>query len=302
MISVLIPIYNFDIRPLVAELYEELTEMGIDFEIRCYDDASYFDFKMINQRVAAYPHVIYKELEDNIGRSKIRNLLASEAAYENLLFLDCDSQCAETNFIQTYLSYRDENAVICGGRKYATEPPADVNLMLHWKYGVEKESIDLATRAKKPYKSFMSNSFMIPKKLFNDIKFNEEITGYGHEDTIFGLDLKARKIPIIHIDNPISHLGLKTAHHFLESAHHAVKNLAKLYRQNKVDSSIKLVKAYKTICLLGLKNKIRKKLDRDRNFFINQLHTSHPDLKKLDKLKLLWLIEEVEKVGLEIKN
>ncbi len=294
MLSVLIPIYNFDIRPLVAELYEELSEMAIDFEIRCYDDGSYFDFKMHNQRVAAYPYVVYKELDENIGRSKIRNLLGAEAAYDYLLFMDCDSQCSETNFIQNYLSQRDENSVVCGGRKYGEEAPADNNLILHWKYGIEKESMDTETRAKKPYKSFMSNSFLIPKKIFNEIKFNEEIVGYGHEDTMFGIDLKERKILIKHIDNPISHLGLKTAHHFLESTHHAVKNLAKLYKDGKVDNSIKLVKAYRTVYLLGLRNKIRKKLDRERNFFVNQLHSPHPDLKKLDKLKLLWFIEEVD--------
>ncbi len=300
MISVLIPIYNFDIRPLVAELYEELTELNVPFEIRCYDDGSYFDFKMNNQRVAAYPYVVYQELPENIGRSKIRNQLGRDAQHPYLLFLDCDSQCAKTNFIQTYLNHKEENTVLCGGTSYAAETPHNVNLILHWAYGVQREMTPLQKRVKKPYKSFKSNNFFIPKSVFLSILFDESIIGYGHEDTLFGVELKSRNIKVVQIDNPVHHLGLKSTHHFLESAHHAVQSLATLMTQGKIDSSVKLVKAYKSLTMLGLKHQVKKRLVRKRNYYINQLHSNHPDLKKLDKLKLLWLMEELE--NKEAKN
>lgn len=294
MLSILIPIYNFDVRLLVAELYEQMNEMHVDFEIRCYDDGSYFDFRMNNQRIAAYPNVIYRELPENVGRSKIRNKLAAEAKYEYILFLDCDSQCGSTTFVKKYLDAKDPQTVVCGGRRYNEERPTDPQLILHWKYGIERETIQIESLVKKPYRNFMSNSFLIPKSIFEEIKFDESLTGYGHEDTLFGIDLKKKHVPVKYIHNPIYHLGLKSTHHFLESAHEAVKNLAYLIKSGKVDKNISLFKAWRTVSFLGLQNKIFKKLDKNRNYYVNQLYSSEPELKNLDKLKLLWLMEEMK--------
>lgn len=295
MLSVLIPIYNFDVRLLVSELYDQLEELKIPFEIRCYDDGSYFDFRMNNQRIAAYPNVTYRELPENIGRSKIRNKLASEAQYEYLLFLDCDGMCGENPLIRKYLEQLGPNRVLCGGRLYAKEIPSNSNLILHWKYGSEREVISFQKRAKKPYKGFQSNNFLIAKALFESIKFDENITGYGHEDTLFGQALKARGVEILHMDNPVLHMGLKTTHHFLESTQQAIHNLAYMIRNGLADKSISLYRAYRTIAILRLEAKFYRKFDRNRNYYLNQLYSTEPDLKKLDKLKLLWLMEEMKK-------
>ncbi len=126
-----------------------------------------------------------------------------------------------------------------------------------------------------------------------EIKFDETLVGYGHEDTLFGLMLKDKHVPIVQINNPIYHLGLKSTHHFLESAHEAVKNLAMLIRTGKVDRNINLYKAYRAIKMIGLEKRLYKKLDKRRNYYLNQLYSSEPELKKLDKLKLLWLMEEM---------
>lgn len=291
MLSILIPIYNFDVRILVAELYEQLSELEIEFEIRCYDDGSYFDFRMNNQRIAAYPNVLYRELPENIGRSKIRNQLASQAKYENLIFLDCDSLCGKGDFVKKYLDLNDGKTVMCGGTRYAEELPKDQHLILHWKYGRERETLPLEGRQHRPYKSFKSNNFFIPRNIFETVRFNEDLVKYGHEDTLFGQELKQNKIPVIQLDNSVLHLGLKGTHHFIESTRHAVENLAYLIKNNLADKDISLYKAYKTISFLRLEKKVFKKLDKNRNYYLNQLYSTEPELKKLDKLKLLWLIE-----------
>jgi glycosyltransferase involved in cell wall biosynthesis len=40
MLSILIPIYNYNAYPLVKELHSQCLEATIDFEIFCIDDAS----------------------------------------------------------------------------------------------------------------------------------------------------------------------------------------------------------------------------------------------------------------------
>ena len=40
MLSILIPVYNYNVVPLVLELHKQCLECEIDFEILCQDDAS----------------------------------------------------------------------------------------------------------------------------------------------------------------------------------------------------------------------------------------------------------------------
>ena len=51
---------------------------------------------------------------------------------------------------------------------------------------------------------------MILRETFLKHPFDETITHYGHEDTLFGLVLKKEGIKILHIDNPLMNCGLDT--------------------------------------------------------------------------------------------
>ena len=44
---------------------------------------------------------------------------------------------------------------------------------------------------------------MISKTCFEQISFNEDLQGYGHEDTLFGYELDKKNIQIHHLDNPV---------------------------------------------------------------------------------------------------
>lgn len=91
MLSILIPVYNYDVRSLVGDLAKQCLEASIPFEILCYDDHSQEEFDRINQKVIQLEGVTYFRLAKNVGRSMIRNHLAQVARYDHLLFLDCDS-------------------------------------------------------------------------------------------------------------------------------------------------------------------------------------------------------------------
>ena len=65
-------------------------------------------------------------------------------------------------------------------------------------------------RALHPYKVFRTFNFMILRETFLKHPFDETITHYGHEDTLFGLVLKKERIKILHIDNPLMNCGLDT--------------------------------------------------------------------------------------------
>ena len=251
MLSICIPVYNFDVENLVEDLINEASKLKIEYEILMIDDKSENLFKEKNSKLSKHKFVNYIELEENAGRSIIRNMLAKTAKFDLLIFMDCDSKIVSKNYLFNYLQNHKKNSVVFGGRTYEKKAPKD-NSFFRWKYGIKSECKDALERQKKPYSSFMTNNFMIDKNiLINTIKFNENLKGYGHEDTLFGLELEENKIPIIHIDNPLSHIGLEGKTEFinktekgLENLHFIMKN--KLVEESLLMENIKLLKAFKT--------------------------------------------------------
>jgi Predicted glycosyltransferases len=232
MISVLIPVYQRVVVDLVGNLLSQLRTCDIPFEIVLVDDGSEMSIREANRVLQQLPQVRYVELEKNVGRSAIRNILANEAVYDQLLFLDCDVALPDDLFIERYINVASKKHVTVGGIKYRDEVPFDKSMYLRWKYGHKREAISLKMRREKPYASFMTANFCISRTLFLKIKFSNSIIGYGHEDTLFGFELAKLRIPILHIDNPVFHDGLESALDFLAKSDEAVRNLFRLYRSN----------------------------------------------------------------------
>jgi glycosyltransferase involved in cell wall biosynthesis len=222
MLSILIPIYNQDITQLVQILHQQATQVDVPFEIRAYDDGSTSSWKKKNTSIQNLPGVIYQELSHNLGRAAIRNKLAEEALFPYLLFLDDDAKIILPDFITNYIDTFTKHPVVVGGRRYSKRKP-ERKKHLHWKYGWKKEQ---------PAKNaFHSNNFLIEKKVFESIRFNEKIQGYGHEDTLFGWQLDQAGIPVYHIDNPVQPTGLENTTIFLQKQAQAASNLAWLHDQ-----------------------------------------------------------------------
>jgi glycosyltransferase involved in cell wall biosynthesis len=236
MLSILIPTYNFDCTFLVKSLSDEASQLPYDIEIIVVDDSSDIEFKLITRHLNDLPHVDLIFLEKNIGRSAIRNYMASLAKNDWLLFLDNDGYPVYPQFILKYLEVLTANpdAIICGGRTYNHSKPENPLFLLHWKYGTAREVKSPALRATHPYKGFQSNNFCIPKATFNLLKFDADFKQYGHEDTAFGLKASSLKIPVIHVDNPVMHLGLEYADVFLEKIAQACSNALNLYKHKNI--------------------------------------------------------------------
>jgi len=247
MISICIPIYNFNVEQLVKELSTQVKRLNVPSEIILIDDGSEQTFLDKNEEICSKEQ--YIKLEKNIGRSAIRNKFIEYATYDYLLFLDCDSLIISGNFIQNYIENLNKYScqIICGGREYPKTVP-NKNELLRWKYGIEKESQPVEERRKNPNKSFMTNNFLISRKLFKTIHFEEKLTKYGHEDTLFGYELKRRKIQIFQIDNPILNGDLESNEDSLLNTEKAISNLVfilnTVQNRNELIEDITLLKAY----------------------------------------------------------
>ncbi|NJM17051.1 MAG: glycosyltransferase family 2 protein [Bacteroidales bacterium] len=178
MLSVLIPVYNFDVRKLVKDIIDQCNKECIDHEVLVIDDASDEQFREINRELEQYPTIKYQELENNIGRSKIRNLLANQANYNYLLYMDCDSKVATKDYIKNYKRFFDRKTVVVyGGRDYTGLNGNYEKFKLHWNFGKTREVIPACERQLNPSQSFMTNNFLITKPIFNQICFNEKLKG-----------------------------------------------------------------------------------------------------------------------------
>ncbi len=225
MLSVCIPIYDFDVRELVGELDRQVLGQDKNIEIVCIDDASDPKFRASNNSIIHKTNFV--QLDENVGRARIRNLFVGLVKYDHLLFLDCDSLIIRSDFLSLYLREIQHypEAVICGGREYPRELPSKQQ-SLRWKYGHLRESKSVQERSSHPYRSFLSNNFVTPKSVLECIPFHEELRDYGHEDTLFGYELKKHQIPIDHIDNPVLNGDIEDNVLFLKKTDQAIGNLA----------------------------------------------------------------------------
>ncbi len=255
MISVCIPIYNYYAYPLVRRLVNQLKNLKGDTEVEivCIDDHSSGIYQQQNK---AIPEIAtYLRLGQNVGRAKIRNLFLNYTKGEWLLFLDDDSVVPE-NFLKTYIKHLStDSQVIVGGRKY-DERGNDQEHRLRYLYGTKVESQQASVRRQHPYQSFMTNNFMIRRDVFEKVQFDERITKYGHEDTLFGYQLEERKIRIQHIENAVVNGQVEDNVEFLHKTVEAVENLAMIYdfmwEDQRFCQSVRLLRAYGRVRRMGM--------------------------------------------------
>jgi len=235
MISVLIPVYNYNVVALVTQIHTQLQLCHMPFEIICLDDASTSNVVNANENISNLEHTYYLKSEDNIGRTNARQYLSKKANYDWLLFLDADVIPKSDVYINNYLKYIDsEYEAIYGGFAYHEKAP-DSNYMLRWKYGKTHEQILAELRNRKPYKVIISANFMIKKSTFLAINSQIEQNGYGF-DNFFAVLLKMKKIKVLHIDNEVYHLGIETSKTYLSKKEKAADTLLSLHNANKIGS------------------------------------------------------------------
>lgn len=223
MLSICVPVYNFDVRQLAGQLSGQARKAGIPFEILIFDDFSEAGYKNLNLETSSIKSARYIELPENIGRAAIRNRLAKSAKYPYLIFLDADSLIPDDSFIKRYLNNIYNAKIICGGTIYHKEPP-EKEKTLRWVYGCHREELMPEQRQNKGF-SITANNFMVSRDVMLQYPFRESIREYGHEDTVFGYDLYKAGINILHIENPVIHSGLESSTDYLAKTRVAIKNL-----------------------------------------------------------------------------
>ena len=293
MLSICIPTYNYNVVPLVTELHQQASTANIQFHILVADDFSTQpEIVEQNRKIRSFSNVEFIELSKNIGRSSIRNLLASKAKYEYLLFLDCDVSPEAENFIQDYWDNRVDNGVVIGGLVYRNELPND-DVSLRWHYGHNRETTTAKQRNLKPYRSFMTGCFLIARSVFNSLKFDETIDQYGHEDTLFGIALRNEGISIRHIDNRVFHDGLESNEVFIQKTKRAIANSILLSEQHvlqtEIIAQIKLLKVFYQLKKLRLVKPIAHWFERNEKKLLIKLNAPHPNLRIFDLYKLAYL-------------
>ncbi len=279
-LSVLIPVFNWDIRPLVRRLLEQ-EGSAVPAEILVYDDGSSAAFRQKNAVVGSWSKVRYVELPDKLGRAGIRNLLAREARGAYLLFLDGDALPPDRFFLQRYLAKAEPDALLCGGTAYASEPPEPEGY-LRWLYGRKREQKPAHVRNAAPCLHFHTFNFLLPRHIALENPFNERLKQYGYEDTFFAYELKKQGIIIKHINNPAIHLGLDPPAVFLKKIRQSIENLL-LLKKMYPDFSTRLLKQEKKYRYLPLPLFLLPLLE---NYLQNQ---PKPVLAALDIYKWLYL-------------
>ena len=249
-ISVLIPVFNEDVSILVETLLKQIdTIPNCTVDLILLDDCSETQY---HQQLEAYTNLKNVQIhfnEINLGRALVRKKLASLSNKEYLLFLDCDVQMIENNFLKKYVDILETKpAVIVGGTIYLPQKPENPSKILHWKYGTERESIANTG-------AFKSNNFLINKNIFESIPICDAIKGYGHEDTFIGIWLAENKYQVVTVVNPVYHLGIDDNIYFLEKTENALlnlKELSKIVDGNVLKKHVQLYKYYANLKALKL--------------------------------------------------
>lgn len=292
-LSLCIPIWNWDATQLVRQLISQAKRTGLPFELIAIDDFS-STYIEENATISKMENAKFIRLNTNAGRARTRNLLIKKASYSNVIMMDCDAAIIDSKFIERYVERIDKDLVV-GGCAYQ-DKPSNPSMMLRWKYGKEREEKSAEERISSGSMIFSTFNFMAKREVLLNHLYDESICGYGHEDTLFALNISKVNISITHIDNALYHLGLDPAEIFLEKTKSSVLNLKKIYASNKdnelLRNEIRLLKYYERIKRLGLATVFRKTYSMTEPFIKRNLLGENPSIFALDVFKLGELCKE----------
>lgn len=231
-LSIAIPTRNDDCSQTVSKLLEQARrETSLDFEILIADDAS------DNAEVIRQLNIIGNQegcrlirLKENVGRAAVRNMLAREAKYDKVLFIDAGVDINNQDFLKTYILHANDANIICGGWKTDVgAETAKANLRAKYELDCEKNHTPLQ-RNKHPYRSFRTVNFLVHKDILLNNPFPADMTGYGYEDVVFGKQAEKAGCTVLHIDNPVVYKSYEDNEAFVSKTIQSVNTLY-IYRE-----------------------------------------------------------------------
>jgi glycosyltransferase involved in cell wall biosynthesis len=288
-ISILIPVYNYDVTSLVKGLVLQCSKIDVPTQIIVYEDGSSL-FLSENYSVENTPNVAYFQASENIGRSAARQFLAEKATFQWVLFLDADVLPVSENFITNYITSRqtENHPVVCGGLAYKKEKP-ETEKVLRWKYGREREEQSVEQRIK--YSHFITSANVLYKKnLF--FTLNTELGDYYGDDLIISQNIKNKGLEVIHINNPVYHLGLETSLEYLQKAERAVAFVVESEKEGKLDTDFMgFQKAFIKLNKMGVSSLALLVLGTFEKTLRKNLTSVNPSLFYFDMYRLLHFLK-----------
>ncbi len=283
MLSILIPTFNDELRPIVEDLCRQIEPLESPIEIIIGDDHSH-DQDAYNALEGHGPVTLMRNPK-NLGRTATRHRLAQEANFEKLLFLDADVMPARADFLQRYLSSIHKAPVVFGGVSYTAEKP-EKSMRLRWVYGKEREAKTAHRRQKNPH-FIISQNLMIDRVVFLKVN-NPEIKRYGW-DNVFSFELMHRGIEVAHIDNPVIHLGLEPCKTYLDKVDQAMNTLVWAERRGMISKDFTSIqKFYNRLNSLNLAGLLRQFIRPCLPLMRRQLASDYPSVRMLDLYKFYY--------------
>ena len=221
-LSILIPEYNTDCQKLVSDLCQQQGLDRVDgWEVIVIDDGSPCPQATApNKIIGQWPHCQYIELKTNIGRAAIRNLLASKARYDRLIFIDADMAIIDCHFIDRYLDCH--SPVVYGGYKVMGHHPDN----LRYLYERQAEPGHSAARRREhPDRDFHTSNYCIERQIATAYPLDTSYREYGYEDVAYGQYLCQAGISIEHIDNEVGFYDFEPNDHFINKTEEGLRTL-----------------------------------------------------------------------------
>jgi GT2 family glycosyltransferase len=225
-LSVLIPFYGDDPRPLLDALSRETDPHT---EIILFDDG--VPDPALSDRVrevvlGSGAAIKLITSPDNLGRSAARNQLGAAAQGAWLLFLDADMEI-EPGFLARWRHHLAETAcdALFGG--YAPSAPRSPAESVHAALAHASDAPDAATRSALGAAAVCSSNLAVRASLFAQCRFDEGYTGWGWEDVDWALSA-SRQGELGHVDAPAAHGGLQDVPALLDKFDRAGRNFARL--------------------------------------------------------------------------
>ena len=281
MLSILIPVHNYNCTALVRALHRQCEACGMVYEVLLGNDASTLFLDELHT-LSTLSNIRMVTAKENIGRSKIRNLLADKASYNTLLFIDCDADASgNPAYIRQYLPYIGTPCCVVGGTQ--THPSLDTpETHLNYTYDLLRET----QNSQKGH--FTTFQFLIRKELFNQVRFDETIRSYGFEDSFFGYQI-SQHTPIQYINNPLVHTGMRTNTAYLAKIDELCTTMVHLYHSEHRPTLLKVSKLARylhTLHRLKLHKGFARLFQAFEKRIVQNLCSPTPHLRYLDLYKL----------------
>lgn len=226
-LSVLVPFYRESPLDLLRAL---TTHAPHRVEIILIDDGS--DMPQITAEVSAFIDASPLACElitltHNEGRARGRNRLTQAARGRYFLFLDADMLPDDAAFLDGWLAATDDKPAVIFGGFSLLQAPKTAEFAVHRLMAAKGDCLDAATRAQQPEKYVFTSNLLVRRDVFEAEDFDPDFTGWGWEDTEWGMRVAAR-FGIGHIDNTATHMGLDRAETLARKYEQSVANFARV--------------------------------------------------------------------------